>query len=186
MKTKAWRCPGCQANNRPYASECEQCGHQREQKTVLPDSLQCAWRTSSGARCLMPGTIGPSDKPGYCGWHHDCLRSGGTIDAESWPAYEYWWLAWYGPKVRVPYCVVETHYPASYSFQAICGRAKPDIAPSACRVGNCRFREFPAATREDAMTAIRRLLTRMRMPLALPEHVKDPVEPAAEPVSPGD
>lgn len=159
---KSWGCPRCRAVNSSYSPVCEQCGSPRAHQTSPPDSSQCAWRTQSGLQCLMPGTIGPFDKPGYCGWHHECLRSGGAVDAENWLAYEDWWLAWYGPQVRVPYCVVETHYPASYSFEMICGRAKPDLAPVACRVGNCQFREFPAATREEAVRAIRQMLTRMQ------------------------
>ena len=161
---KTWRCDGCGAKNVIAQVTCENCGQARAARAITGKTfdLRCSWVTGVGLRCRLPAAYGPLDKPGFCGWHHDCHTAVLPRSAEEWLAFEEWWLGWYGSKAVLPYCTLETHYPASYLFELICGREPSPVAATACRVGNCPLRilEGPTTPRE-ALKAIHTMFARM-------------------------
>lgn len=100
--------------------------------TTEPFSIiqQCAWKTM-GLRCQMLATIWTHPtgnyefdkfgnvtkviRPGYCGWHYECLLSPRLADDfEEFERLQVYWL-------RRPYCNQFVHHPADYVFDALHG-----------------------------------------------------------------
>lgn len=109
----------------------------------------CAWKTH-GQPCQLIATIWKEPtgnyefnqfgqvtkvlRPGYCGWHFECLSSPRLAD--DFEEFERMQTVW----LKRPYCNQFVHHPAAYVWEALRGRERPmheRLTVTPCNAADC-------------------------------------------------
>lgn len=163
-----WRCEVCGVVNLEGQRSCESCGREPASTAVQSDPAPvtttrepCAWKTN-GRACQMVATIWKEPignykfnkfgqvtgvlRPGYCGWHFECLSSPRLAD--DFDEFERLQTIW----LKRPYCNQFVHHPADYVWQALRGhlRAPEDrMTVRPCNAHDCWVPDVITATAHD-------------------------------------